>query len=117
MKSLSISSLLFLIIAFFIYSIVGIFSKMASFQDFLTFWYCLYIVCIIILLTVYAIFWQMILNKIPLSQAYLYKSITIIFSLLFAYSIFGESITWKNFIGVMLIITGLFFNFRDKIIV
>ncbi len=117
MKSLSVSSLLLLIIAFSTYSCVGIFSKMASFQDYLTLWYCIYFVCIMLLLTVYAILWQIILNKIPLSQAYLFKSITIFFSLLFAYSIFGESITWKNIIGVMLIIIGLCFNFRSKIIV
>lgn len=90
---------------------------MASFQGFLSLWYCIYFVCIIILLAVYAILWQIILHKIPLSQAYLYKSITIFLSLLFAYSIFGESITWKNIIGVMLITFGLFFNFRNKIIV
>lgn len=59
------------------------------------------------ILMVYAYFWQMILVKYPLSVAYLNKSTTILWSLLWAALVFGEHITTFNLLGIACVFTGV----------
>lgn len=104
-KRILFISLLF--VTFFIYSLESVFSKMASGYDTLSLKYCLFFGCVIIVLGIYAILWQIILKLMPLSKAFPYKSLSIIYILLFSVFLFGETITVNNIIGAMLIIVGL----------
>lgn len=99
-----------LIIAFFIYSTTGVFSKMASTKEFLSISYISLLALVIISMGLYAILWQVILKKVPLNQAFLFKSMTVLFSLSFAFIIFDEDITKRNVIGSCFIITGIVIN-------
>lgn len=56
---------------------------------------------------VYAILWQQVLKRIELSTAYMFKGTSLIFVLLLAALLFGESITWTNIIGAVIIILGI----------
>lgn len=107
---LSGSSFFLLMLAFFIYSATGIFSKLASEEDFLSTGYIVSFGCVILSLGVYAVLWQVLLKRIPLSRAYLFKSVTIVFSLLFAHLFFKEQITIQNLIGSALIVSGIVVN-------
>ena len=94
--------------AFFIYSLSGIFSKLASKHDFLSLPYILCFVGVIFILGFYAILWQQVLKKLPLSIAMSNKPFVLVFGTLWAVLLFGEIIGVKFFIGIAIIIAGLF---------
>ncbi len=104
---ISIQNVLFLILLFAIYSLSGVFSKIASRYTFISPQYILCVCAIIGLLGFYAIMWQIVLKKIPLSKAYLFKSIGIIFSMIYAAFLFNEPFTINNIIGSSMIISGV----------
>ena len=67
----------------------------------------------LLFLGIYAILWQVILKKIPLNKAFLFKSMIVLFTLLIAYIFFKEVIVLKNIVGAALIITGIIINSND----
>ena len=96
-----------LIGAFLIYSFAPILSKAASAHGFLSLPYLLYLGGAILTLGVYAIVWQQIIKRIPVSDAYMFKGTYIIFVLLLSHFLFGEAITIQNCIGAAIIIVGI----------
>ena len=106
-KTLNILSILALILINLLYSTVGIFTKLASQQDFLSWGYLLSFGGAVGVIGVYAILWQQVIKRIELSTAYMFKGTTIVFTMLFAYWLFGEQITWNNILGAVIIIIGI----------
>lgn len=96
-----------MVIAFMVYSTTGIFMKLASMESYLSFLFVFYYCMALGVIAAYAVIWQIILKKIPLTIAFMSKSITIVFSLLIAYLFFSESITINNIIGSVIIIGGI----------
>ena len=96
-----------LIIINAIYACTGLFTKKASGYDFGSIRYCIYLLLTILCLGLYAILWQQIIKKMPISDAYMFKGTTIIFTMLIAALIFGEAITITNIIGSVIIIGGI----------
>lgn len=94
-------------ISFMIASSSGVFLKLASMYDFLSFRYILYFVLTVVVMGIYAVLWQKVLKLIPLNKAYLYKSSGIAISLMYAYIIFGEKITLNNIWGTVMIVLGI----------
>lgn len=90
-----------------LYSVSGIFSKLASRHAFLSFDFLLMYACEILALGVYAFFWQQIIRRHDLSLAYLNRSASIIWSMLWAALLFGEKITLQNAVGVLIIMLGV----------
>ncbi len=105
-SSLLVKSL-FLLIAFLFYSCEGIFGKIASQYPFLGLRYIFFFSCVIISLGIFAILWQKVLEIVPLSKAFLCKSITIVFILAVSHFAFDESITLNNIVGIFFIIGGI----------
>ena len=112
---MSIGSFMLLVIAFLIYSMTGVFVKSASLEDFLSSAYLLRLFWAVLALGIYAILWQICLKKVPLSQAYLFKSMTVLFGLVFAYTFFNEEISLMNIVGALFIIMGIIVNSRQII--
>lgn len=106
-KSTTLRVIIGMIITFLIYSSTGIFSKLASNYTFLSFQYNIFLAGAIATLGIYAILWQIILKQMPLNKAYIWKSSTIIFSLIYASLIFQETITVQNLIGSGFLIVGI----------
>ena len=101
------------IIAF--YTISSVVSKYASGEDFLTFKFILFYGIEILILGVYAIFWQQIIKKFEISIAYANKAMALLWSMLWAIVFFHEQITVKNIIGVIIVIIGtLIVNSGEK---
>lgn len=79
-----------------------------------------YILCfagIILILGVYALLWQQVLKKIPLSIAMANKPVVLIFGLIWACLLFKEAITFKILLGMGLVFIGIFiigFDSEDK---
>lgn len=80
---------------------------MASKQEFLSLNYLLFLAGAVIVMGVYALIWQQILKRMPVSDAYMWKGSTVIFTLALSALFFDESITWMNVFGSLLIVSGI----------
>ncbi len=90
-----------------VYACTSILTKMASRQEWLS-WPCLlWIAGAIVVMGVYALLWQQVIARMPLSTAYMFKGTSLVFVLLFSVLLFGEAITWNNVIGAVIIIIGI----------
>ena len=89
-----------------IYSLSGIYSKKAAEVPFLSLKFCLYYGIVILLLAFYAVGWQQILKRLPLTVAFANKAVTLVWSLVFGALIFGEKIRPTQLIGCALAVAG-----------
>ncbi len=113
-STLSAVNFLLLCVAVAIYSLSGFFSKAASYYDFLSPIYTLCLVAVVGVLGVYAILWQMILKRVPLSVAYPFRSLGVVYGLAIAGFVFHEPITWQNILGGAIVMLGLFIMTTGK---
>ena len=90
-----------------IYACTYICMKKASGYEFLSSAFILWTVGAIVIMGVYALLWQQILSRSPLSTAYMFKGTSLIFVLLLSALLFGEGITMKNIIGSAIIVSGI----------
>ena len=91
----------------FIYACTSIFTKMASRQEMLSWPYLFWIAGAVGVMGVYAILWQQVIKRMPLSTAYMFKGMSLVFVLLISALLFGEAITTSNLIGSAIIIIGI----------
>lgn len=94
-----------------LYSCVSVMSKVSSNEmkkfgviskEFI---FCIFIMLLI--LAIYAIFWQKVIKKVEISTAYLNKSTSLFWSLLWSYLIFGENIHISQVVGLIIIFIGI----------
>ena len=104
-KELRALMLLHALLVFFSFS--GVFSKLASRETFLSLRFCLFYAGLILILGVYAIFWQQIIKRLPISIAYANKAVSVIWSIIWGAILFGESISLKKIIGGVIVIIGI----------
>lgn len=90
-----------------IYACTSIFTKMASYQELLSWPYLFWIAGAIGVMGVYALLWQQVIARMNLSTAYMFKGTSLIFVMLFSALLFGEAITLNNVIGAVIIIIGI----------
>lgn len=103
----SYKTYLVLICVNLIYACTSIFTKMASRQEMLSWPYLLWIAGAVGVMGVYALLWQQVIARMPLSTAYMFKGTSLVFVLLFSALLFGEAITVNNLIGAIIIIIGI----------
>lgn len=107
MKNSNMKTLVLLHIMLMIYSMSGICSKMAAKEAFLSIPFCLYYGCIILLLGFYAIGWQQIIKRLPLTTAFANKAVTVVWGLVWGILFFHESVTVGKIAGIILVIIGV----------
>lgn len=90
-----------------IYSMSGICSKAASKQSFLSPKFILYYGLVIVLLGFYAIAWQQIIKRLPLTIAYANRAVTVIWGAAWGTLFFEEKISVTKIIGIMLVVGGV----------
>ena len=90
-----------------IYACTAIFTKMASRQEMLSWPYLFWIAGAVGVMGVYAVLWQQVIKRMPLSTAYMFKGMSLVFVLLISALLFGEAITTSNLIGSAIIIIGI----------
>ena len=90
-----------------VYSMSGICSKLAAGESFLSVRFCIYYAVIIALLGVYAIGWQQVIKRIPLTTAFTNKAVTVVWGIVWGWFFFGESITPGKLIGAGMVIAGV----------
>lgn len=103
----TIKNLILLNILLFIYSLGGVYSKVASNFHFLSLEFCLLYGLVILNLMIYAIVWQQIIKKLPLNTAYSNKAVTIAWGILWGFLFFQETIKWNMILGAVIVIIGV----------
>ena len=60
-----------------------------------------------VLLGVFALIWQHILKRIPLTTAYANRAVTILYGMAFGAALFSEKISWNMILGATIIVCGI----------
>ncbi len=94
--------------AVIIYSFCGVFQKLAARYSMLSIQFLMFYGCSIGILFIYAILWQIILRKVPLTTAYSNRAVAMIWSLIWSAFLFHESISWNQVIGAIIICYGVY---------
>lgn len=106
MKKNNLKQLILLQLVVIIYTCSGIMAKFASTQKTLVM-ILLYFFLDLCFLGVYAIFWQQMIKKMPLSVAYLNRAMSLAWSSLWAVIIFKEDMTVRKLLAVTLVTVGI----------
>lgn len=85
----------------------GIFSKRAGMAPFLSKEFLINFMGIFCVMAIYAICWQQLLKKVPLTVAMANKSASVIWGIILGFLVFHEHITICNVIGAVIIIAGI----------
>ena len=107
MKWKNVRVLFFLHLLLMLYSASGIISKLAAGQPFLSPRFCLYYAIIIALLGIYAVAWQQIIKRLPLTTAFANKAVTVVWGMVWGLVWFQEQITLGKALGGALVILGV----------
>ncbi|MBR1845786.1 MAG: EamA family transporter [Oscillospiraceae bacterium] len=99
--------------AIFCESFSSVFLKLAGGEPFLSLRYLFFYGAAVAVMGIYAVAWQLILEKLPLTTAYLRKGVTYVLIFVWAALIFGERITIQQVIGIAIIIAGMVVSMRD----
>ena len=105
-KKITIKQIIMLQGIVLIYTMSGVFSKLAAGKDFLSFGFIAFYGAEIGILGIYALLWQQMIKKVELSIAYANRAMALIWSMLWAFLFFENSITLKNIIGVIIVVIG-----------
>lgn len=97
----------FLHMMLMIYSMSGICSKKAAGVPFLSVQFCFYYGMIIFLLGFYAVGWQQIIKRLPLTTAFANKAITVVWGIIWGVIFFNEAITIGKIVGAVFVIAGV----------
>lgn len=90
-----------------VYSATGICSKMAGQYPFLSIEFCVFYGFVILLLGLYAIGWQQIIKRLPLSVAFANKAVTVVWGLIWSALFFDEVVTWTKLVGIAFVVVGV----------
>ena len=112
-KKTKLSVLFVMQLAVCIYTCSGIAAKLASGYDFMSPGFILCYGAEILLLGIYAVFWQQIIKKADISVAYANRASAIFWSTLWAVLIFKEQVTAQNIGGIVLIFLGIWMVNRN----
>ena len=106
MKKNSFKLILALQAAVMLYTLSSVAAKLASGQEAFSLPFLFYYGLEILILGIYAIAWQQIINRCQLSVAYANRSMAILWSLVWTVIFFHEPLTIKNLIGVFIVFAG-----------
>lgn len=90
-----------------IYSLSGIFSKTAAAKPFLSMPFIVLYGCMLLVLFVYAIGWQQVIKRLPLTLAFMNKAVTIVWGVVWGCFFFGEELNVGKMLGAALVVIGV----------
>lgn len=107
MEKINKKWLFILQVALFVYSCSGLFSKNAAQFEFLSIPFILCYGGMMMILVIYAILWQQIIKRLPLTMAFANKAITIVWGMVLGGIFFKETFSFKQIIGAIVIMIGV----------
>lgn len=96
-----------------IYTLSSIVAKIASGKELFSPAFILLYGLEVVILGIYAILWQQMIKKFPLSVAYANRAMALLWSGIWAFFIFEEVLTWKQLLGMLLVVIGTVFVNKD----
>ncbi len=87
--------------------------KLGGQYPFFSHMYLLFFGVALIIMAIYALAWQLILERLPLTTAYLRKGLTYALIFIWAAVFFHEVITLKQIVGMTVIIVGMVVSMSD----
>ena len=114
MKKSNLKIILLLHLLLTVYSVSGIFSKLAASESFLSGRFILLYACVVAILGIYAIGWQQIIKRLPLTTAFANKAVCTIWGSIWGIILFNESLSIGKVIGIVLIVVGIVLFATDK---
>lgn len=97
-----------------LYSLSAVCSKYAASYEFLSFKFILFYALVLLIMGVYAILWQHVLKKMPLTVAFANKAVTIVWGIVWGVWFFGDTVSLVQVIGAAVIIAGVLLVVTDK---
>ncbi|MBR2737927.1 MAG: EamA family transporter [Lachnospiraceae bacterium] len=114
MGNIGIRTFIFMQFSIIVYSFSGVFQKLAAQYTMMSFNFLLFYGLSVLVLVFYAVLWQLILKKVPLTTAYSNRALSIIWSLVWGCLFFSETITWNKVVGAIIICVGISFIVRSN---
>lgn len=102
-----IKTFIFLHLVFLLYSAGTVLSKTASRQQIFSPVFIICYISVVLILIIYAVLWQQILKKLPLSVAFANKGALIIWGMVWGAIIFGETIKINMILGSVIVMVGI----------
>lgn len=93
--------------AFIVYSLCGLFSKLASSYELLSLPFLGYYACSIFVLAIYAFLWQKVLKRFALNVAFANKPAATVLTMLWGIVFFREKISWNMILGIVIVVAGM----------
>ncbi len=90
-----------------VYSLSGVLSKLASGLSFSDIGFYLCYCGILALLGIYAIGWQQIIKRLPLTTAYANKAVTVVWGIIWGILFFSEQVNLFKFLGAAVVLAGV----------
>ena len=89
------------------YSFASVCAKLAAGHEFMSPGFILCYGGMVAILGVYAIGWQQIIKRMPLTAAYTNKAVTLIWGIIWGVLFFNEAITPTKLIGAAIVLVGI----------
>ena len=90
-----------------LFSLSPVCSKLAGRQPFLSLPFFFFYGLVIVILGIYALAWQQVIKRMPLTTAYANKAVTVVWGMVWGMLLFGESITPQKVLGAAVIVAGV----------
>lgn len=106
-QTLGLGNIVWLLGVNLLYALVSLLAAMVARLPMFSLMFLLGVGGVFLLFGLYAIVWQQLLKRLPLSLAYMFKGTSLLFVLLLSALFLGDAITWENLVGAALIIVGI----------
>lgn len=90
-----------------VYSLGGICSKTAAGTNLLSLKFILCYAGLICILGIYAIGWQQIIKRMPLTTAFANKAVTVVWGIVWGVLFFHETVSLRQVLGAAIVIAGV----------
>lgn len=105
-KKITLKDILMLQAVIAVYTLSGVFAKLASARPPLSPGFILLYGAELAVLGIYALLWQQMIKKFELSVAYANRAMALLWSMIWAVLLFHDRMDLKNVCGILLVIVG-----------
>lgn len=98
-----------------VYSLSSVCAKLASGFEFMSFGFIGCYAGMIVLLGAYAVGWQQIIKRLPLTYAYANKAVTVLWGIVWGVLLFHEQVSAPKLLGAAVVLAGVvLFSLAEK---
>lgn len=106
-RGVTLKNILLLQVIIIIYTISSVMAKLASSSAEEPFRMLVFLGLEFVVLAIYAVLWQQMIKRFELSVAYANRAMAILWSMIWAVIFFHDEITFRNVLGVLIVLLGM----------